>query len=503
MNDKKQEILIRKYFQENNFASSNIASYNNFIENELANIISELQEIKPTIIPHDIDEFEIKFDKIWVEPVDKHTDDKGPTIVEADGSKRKIFPNEARLRKLSYVTPVYANISAHINGVQRESFTTELCQIPVMLRSKYCHLNGFNKDDLVNVNEDPYELGGYFIIAGTEKTLVAVEDLAPDKLMVDGAGSAAVGKLYSEFSNYRIPHTVELSKDGILTISFARYKKIPLVPILKSLGFLKDSEIAEIIDLGKDNDTMFINLYEFVELKTEEDALDFLSKKMGINQTRETRLIRAQDILDKALLPHLGTSPQARIFKAYNISKYIKRYIDLANKKYDNYSKDHYANKKLKLAGPLLGDLFRFNLKVLINDLLFNFQRIVKRGKFPSIKVIIRNKLLTKRINSAMATGNWVAGRKGISQRIQRINYHDYVSSLQRVVSLLSTTQENFDARSLHCTHMGRLCPIETPEGTNVGLKKNLSILARISNKVSNKEELLSHMREAGLKTIF
>ena len=161
--------------------------------------------------------------------------------------------------------------------------------------------------------------------------------------------------------------------------------------------------------------------------------------------------------------------------------------------------KDHYANKRIKMSGDLLGDLLRVNLKVLIGDLLYNFQRIVKRGKFPSIKVVIRDKLLTSRIYSSMATGNWVGGRKGISQRIQRINFLECLSHLQRVVSPLSTTQENFEARELHCTHLGRLCPIETPEGTNIGLRKNLAMLANLSTN-ANEEEIITSLKNLGLK---
>jgi len=137
----------------------------------------------------------------------------------------------------------------------------------------------------------------------------------------------------------------------------------------------------------------------------------------------------------------------------------------------------------------------------LIGDLLYNFQRIVKRGKFPSIKVIIRDKLLTSRIYSSMATGNWVGARKGISQRIQRLNFLETLSHLQRVVSPLSTSQENFEARGLHPTHMGRLCPVETPEGTNIGLRKNLSLLAEISNNTSE-AEVLKSLKNIGLKSV-
>ena len=207
--------------------------------------------------------------------------------------------------------------------------------------------------------------------------------------------------------------------------------------------------------------------------------MDFIAKRIGIAQSREIRLERTKDILDKFLLPHIGVKQNDRMSKAYNLCKMIKKYVLVEQGRVDVDDRDHHMNKKLKLAGDNLADLFRVNLKILIGDMLYNFQRIVKRGKFPSIRVIIREKLLSGRLYSAMATGNWVGGRKGVSQRMDRTNFLSCLSHLQRVSSPLSADQENFEARELHATHLGRLCPIETPEGTEIGLRKNLAILSR------------------------
>jgi DNA-directed RNA polymerase beta subunit len=204
--------------------------------------------------------------------------------------------------------------------------------------------------------------------------------------------------------------------------------------------------------------------------------------------------------LDKYLLPHLGVSPEDREFKAINMCKYLKQFILTTQEKLPLTDKDHYSNKRLKLAGDLLADLFRVNMKVLIGDVLYNFQRIVKRGKIPSIKVIIREKLLTQRIYSSMATGNWVGNRTGVSQRISRQNFLELISALQRVVSPLSSSQENFEARALHSTHLGRLCPSETPEGSNIGLRKNLTLLSSVTAEV-NEEELMESLKTMGLET--
>ena len=489
------KILMQKYFAEQSFVDSDIESFNQFMDKELKVILEENKEIVPTIIPHNIDDFRIKLDKIW---------SVKPEITEADGSKRNIFPMEARLRKLTYSAPTFIEVSAHINGVQRESFVTQVGNIPIMLKSKWCHLHNMGRNELIEKGEDPDEPGGYFIINGTEKVLITIEDLASNKFLVeeDATGTSQfVGKLFSEYGSFKIPHTMEKLKDGLFYITFTRVKRIPALVLIKALGMLKDEEITRYISDDKQYDEIILNLIEFAGIKTEEDAVDYIAKKVGITQSKEVRLERMGEILDKYLMPHIGIKKEDRIFKAYNLCKMIKKFIMVSRGDLNVDDKDHYMNKRLKLAGDLLADLLRLNLKVLIGDLLYNFQRIVKRGKFPSIKVIIRDKLLTQRIYSSMATGTWVSGRKGISQRIQRLNYLETLSHLQRVVSPLSASQENFEARELHSTHLGRLCPIETPEGTNIGLRKNLALLCSISQG-SDENEIVKQLKNFGLKAI-
>ncbi|MFH1173953.1 MAG: DNA-directed RNA polymerase subunit B'' [archaeon] len=490
--DTTAKLLIKKYFEENSLIQADIQSFNDFVEKELPIIIDENKVIEPTIIPPNIDDFKICIDKIEIGK---------PEITEADGSRRSVFPTEARLRKLSYSAPVSLEVSAHINGVQRESFKTQIGNLPIMLKSKYCHLNGLSRDDLVKQGEDPDDPGGYFIINGTEKVLVKVEDLAPNKLLIDEASTGVseyVGRLFSERGSYKIPHTIERLKDGMYYLTFTRVKRIPIIAVIKALGLISDEDIMKFIDLS-DSSEVFINIYEYVDVKTEDDAVDFVAKKVGITQTKDIRIERMQEILDKYLLPHLGIERKDRPFKAYNLCKLLRQFILVSSKQVQIDDRDHYMNKRLKLAGDLLADLIRVNMKMLIGDMLYNFQRIVKRGKFPSIKVIIREKLLTQHIYSAMATGSWVGNRKGVSQRIERLNFLQAMSHLQRVVSPLSTSQENFEARSLHSTHLGRLCPSETPEGTNIGLRKNLAILASVT-PVLDETKILAELKTLGLQ---
>src|SRR3989338_3215177 len=485
--------IIDGYFREHSFVESNIKSFNNFMEKGMQRIVNETSEIIPTIIPQEVENFKIKLGKIYSEK---------PQITEADGSKRDVYPMEARLRSLTYASPVYLEVSALIDDIQRESFTTEIGRIPIMLKSKYCHLANLRREELIEVGEDSDDFGGYFIINGNERVLIIVEDLTSNRLFVtrNATGpSKYTGKLFSERGSFRIPHTIEQMKDGIIYLSFTRFKRVPIIAVIKALGFTRDKEITDYITTEtKQYDDIFINLVDAVELKSEEDALDFLARKVGLAQ-QEDKFEKTREQLDKYLLPHLGITSKERIIKAYNLCKMVRKFL-IVSKEGLSIDKDHYMNKRLKLSGDLLAELFRVNLRALVQDMLFNFQRLVKRGKFQSIKIIIREKLLTSRIKSAMATGSWTANRKGISQNMDRTNFVATTSHLQRVNSLLSTTQENFEARALHPSHWGRLCSVETPEGTSIGLRKNLALLCNISAEDVPEEKTKKSLESLGLQ---
>ena len=168
--------------------------------------------------------------------------------------------------------------------------------------------------------------------------------------------------------HFKIPHTFEKLKDGIFYISFTRVKRIPIIVIIKALGFAKDEDIMKFIAGEEQNDETLINLFEFVDIKNEEEALDYIAKRIGITQAKEIRVERTQEILDKYLLPHLGIKKEDRLQKAYNLCKLIKKYIAVSNGKIPVDDKDHYINKRIKMSGDLLAELFRVNLKVLIGE---------------------------------------------------------------------------------------------------------------------------------------
>ena len=98
----------------------------------------------------------------------------------------------------------------------------------------------------------------------------------------------------------------------------------------------------------------------------------------------------------------------------------------------------------------------------------------------------------------ALATGNWVGGRSGVSQLLDRTTYLAALSHMRRVTSPLVRSQPHFEARDLHPTHWGRLCPNETPEGQNCGLVKNAAQMIDVSEEVAE-SEVKELLKEAGV----
>jgi DNA-directed RNA polymerase subunit B len=297
---------------------------------------------------------------------------------------------------------------------------------------------------------------------------------------------------------YRIPTTILENKEGLFEVSFSRFKDLPLVVVLKALGMIKESEIAKYI--GKETDSVIVNLYEFVNIASKEDAMMYIAEKTSLQGTKKEILDRVKQRLDSYLLPHIGQKKEDRIKKAITICKLLKQFLTSKANSSLRTDKDHYANKRVRLSGDLLATLFRVNLGILIRDIQYSLQKSVKRRKFFSIKIIAKSTLFSDRVESAIATGSWTGERSGITQNMDKTNYLATISQLQRVSSMLPSEQENFLARTLHPTHYGRFCPIETPEGTEIGLRKNLALLSQVSTRVELDEEaFMSNLESFGL----
>jgi DNA-directed RNA polymerase subunit B len=478
--------VIESFFDEYGLVGQHLDSFNRFIEEELQQIVDSVGELNPKV-----EGYTVQLGKIEVE---------APSVREADGSEHPLYPNEARIRNLTYASKLYLECTP----VRKEGTVTTRLEtlriyigdLPIMLRSKKCLLHGMSHEELIKNGEDPKDPGGYFIINGSERVLVTQEDLAPNRILIEEASKSSsythIAKVFSTSRGFRAPVTIERKRTGELRVSFPSVPgKIPLAILLKALGLESDRDIVDVISDDEEiRNELIVTIEQSAPINaarddeggsTRENALDFIGKRVAVGQTKEYRLARAEKVLDRYLLPHIGTEEEDRLQKAYYLGQMVERALELVLNKRPQDDKDHYANKRLKLSGDLLMSLFRVALYSLTRDIKYQLERTAVRGRKPNIRTAVRADVITQRLKHALATGNWVGGKAGVSQLLDRTNYISSLSHLRRVVSPLSRSQPHFEARDLHSTHWGKICPNETPEGPNCGLVKNIAMMAYIS----------------------
>ena len=520
--------IIESYFRERSLVNHQLASYNDCIpsadsqssrfEEIVRNIRIGTDDvldddegglIKLDVLDHDI---QVRMKNMTLGP---------PTIREANGSEHPSVPLECRLRKLTYMSPIYLDFTIHRDDLPQPIVEekVQIGSVPIMIRSRRCNLNPAHIDANRNLSpnqseedkehyhrllegkgEDPYDPGGYFIINGTERVLISMEDLAPNRVTVEMnkryARKTEVAKIFSQKDGVRKPLTVEKRKDGMLMvkISSAGTTAIPVVMLMRSLGIDNDQEIFQAI-AGPTETFKFIvaNLNEVKDneeynVENQEEAMQWLEKKFAAGQQKEYREQRIQNLLDKELLPHLGNSEDNRKKKAIFLGRIVRQVLEMAINNKEPNDKDHYANKRVRLAGDLIEDLFRVSLQQLARDLKYQLERHHNRKRDLKITSCLRPDVLTSKVMHALATGNWVGGRSGVSQLLDRTSFLAALSHMRRVTSPLVRSQPHFEARDLHPTQWGRLCPNETPEGQNCGLVKNAAQMVDISEAVSEEE---------------
>ncbi|MFH0834838.1 MAG: DNA-directed RNA polymerase subunit B'' [Candidatus Micrarchaeota archaeon] len=478
--------LTEEYLRSNSPVKQNVESYNKFVEKGLQKVIDAQGLIEPQI-----EGMAIKLGKIRV---------LRPGVVEAcGGPPRPLYPSEARVRDLTYSAPLYLEMTQMINGVEKKAEDVFIGEIPVMVKSKLCYLNGKNEEELIRLKEDPRDVGGYFIINGTEKSLMTLEDLAPNRVLVSREKEKELvqAKVFSTRAGFRGRCTVDRTKEGKLSITLPSYNKaLELVMVLRALGLSDDEKIMDAFpNLPEIRNDIMLNL-ETDAAKTKKEALQTIGKRAAPGQPEPYQIKRAELLLNRYLLPHIGVEPRDQLAKAFYLCHMAERAVLVAYKKRPVEDKDHYANKRLKIGGKLVEELFRYAFGFLIKDIAYQMERANVRGRKMSLNAIVRPDALTERLKYAFATGNWVGGHTGVSQVLDRYNYISTVSFMKRVTSPLAKKHPHYKARDLNGTHWGRLDPNETPEGPNCGLIKNLALCCEVTTGAEERpvEDALKRM---------
>ncbi|CAD6188327.1 unnamed protein product [Caenorhabditis auriculariae] len=488
-------VVISAYFDEKGLVRQQLDSFDEFVQMNVQRIVedsppvelqSEVQHLQGDL--ENPTKFSLKFNQIYLSK---------PTHWEKDGAPMPMMPNEARLRNLTYSSPLYVDITKQI---QQDDDVTEktyekvfVGKVPVMLRSSYCMLSNMTDRDLTELNECPLDPGGYFVINGSEKVLIAQEKMATNTVYVfsmkDGK-YAFKTECRSCLENSSRPTSTMwvnmMSRGGgsgkktamgqrIIAILPYIKQEIPVMIVFRALGFVSDRDILEHI------------IYDFEDPEMMEMVKAVARRSLRYPGTKQQRIKYAREILQKELLPHVGVSEHCETKKAFFIGYMVHRLLLAALGRRELDDRDHIGNKRLDLAGPLLAFLFRALFRNLLKEMRLTAQKYINKNGDFALEVCVKTSTITRGLAYSLATGNWGDQKKahqsraGVSQVLNRLTYTATLSHLRRANSPIGREGKLAKPRQLHNTQWGMVCPAETPEGQAVGLVKNLALMAYIS----------------------
>jgi len=499
--------IVRSYLQQHRgkqLVAHQLDSYDNFIEYDIPNIIKEHNPILITKLFQDS-----RYSKIQYQITFEKPNISNPITTDSSGRVKKLYPDEARIRHLTYSMPLSIGIKQTViyydnnnNIVNRSNtFANRIVvgHIPIMVCSKYCLVTR-NIHNYKNIGECRYDLGGYFIINGSEKVIVSQERMCDNRLYIFKMRQTKYSHICECRSSKNISdiyHLIQvkiLSKDGLsgkctLKVRIPHLREdIPIFILFRALGFTSDKEIISFIT-GDVIDNDYIELlkpsiieandliFQEKEIETQEEALKY------INNYLTTRCTNVTDYINRSLLPHIGDNPKN---KCYFLGYMIKCLLDGILDKRCLSDRDHYSNKRVELPGTLLSQIFRRLYNKMLKDLKASIYKEISTSCEVNITKLIKSSTIENGFKFALATGNWnikagVNKKVGVAQVLNRLTYSATLSHLRRLNTPIDRSGKLVKPRQLHNTHVGILCPAETPEGQSVGIVKNMALTANIT----------------------
>ena len=526
--------VIESYFKDQHLSQlvrHQLESFNNFINIQIQRTIDMFNPVK-ICSENDYDKQSGKYSlEIFITFENFHL--YRPQIHENNGASKLMFPQEARLRNFTYAASM--TIDMNIKYIVRSGDNLENSQtfykilpkihigkLPIMLKSSVCVLNQYSHINENVSGECKFDAGGYFIINGSEKTVLGQERAAENRVYCFNVSKnnnkwswSAEIKSVPDFkciSPKQINMMISSKNSGFgnpIHIQIPRMKQpVPLLIVFRALGVISDKEICEKIILNLDDNKykkmkygLQGSIVEANTIMTQDDAVKYLMNYVmftPINMDKESGIRKkyefTMDILKNDLFPHCHDAVQKIYFLGYMTNKLLRCSFEWILPD----DRDSYLNKRIDLTGTLLNNLYRNYFNKLVKDMQKQIVREINNGSWKStedylniinttnIYKIVKSTTIENGLKRALSTGDFGikhinSNKVGVAQVLNRLTYISSLSHLRRINTPIDKSGKLIPPRKLHNTSWGFLCPAETPEGASVGVVKNLSYMSHIT----------------------
>jgi DNA-directed RNA polymerase beta subunit len=506
--------IIGSYFQDKHLdrlVRHQLESYNNFVGLQLPQTIDMFNEVHIKS-ENDFDKESGKYSlEVFIKFENFHI--YRPQIHENNGAIKVMFPHEARLRNFTYASAMTIDINIRYivrNGENLGNTSTfyktlskiHIGKLPIMLKSNICVLSQYKYVDNEHTGECSHDSGGYFIINGSEKTVLGQERAAENRVYCFNISKnntkydwSAEIKSVPDFkciSPKQINMMISSKNNGFgkpIVVQIPRVKQpIPLFIVFRALGIMSDKEICEYILLNLAHEkceqmlqNLQASIIEAHKYNNKEDAIRFIMSFViytPINMDKETGARKKYeftlDVLNNDLYPHCNTPQQKIFFLGYMAQKLMKANFELI--KADD--RDSYINKRVDLTGTSLNNLFRNYFNKLVKDMEKQIVKEINNGSWRStedylnivnltnIYKIVKSTTIENGFKRALATGDFGikhanSNKVGVAQVLNRLTYVSSLSHLRRISTPTDKSGKLIPPRKLHNTSFGFLCPAE------------------------------------------
>ena len=521
-----------------------IDSFEDFVRNKLPLIV---QSTAPITVWHEQDETIKKYKYEFRLSFENVTYLK-PRLQEATGRVKPMLPMEARVRNFTYAAQMHADIrfvARTYKGPLLDTYDEEsrvfegisLGKLPVMLGSSLCLLKDYpaTAAEMGECSHDPL---GYFVVHGSERTILCQEKVADNRIMIFQNKKSASKYFYSvEMKSLHESFTTPPKKLEIrlsskfngfgypMVACVPRFREdIPVMVYFRALGVTRDQDIARLI-WGSEDDShvemLGASFRDSAELAifTQDDAIEYLTHHLQYGTNQEDKKAYVRQLLTTEYLPHVRFAGETIGLDVLNARRalltatMIRRLLLTYSGHIPLDDRDAYPNKRVVTTGALLTHLFRQLFQKVCNDTRNEFVQEVnndswKKGEagpqpmeilnINNLYKILKLSTIEGKLKQALATGNFTvqglgtssstslsnATKVGVSQVLARMSYASTLSHLRRIQTPVEKSGKLLAPRKLHGTSWGFMCPVETPEGHSVGIVKTMSLLTSVTQHV-------------------
>jgi DNA-directed RNA polymerase II subunit RPB2 len=539
--------IINTYFKDNPTAliDHHLTSYNHFFKNGIQQLLKEKNPIR-FIKGQDDTTKEFQYQAyLYIGGKNANRLYYGkPVIYDDDDNEHIMYPNEARLRNMTYAFTIHFDLevdfkikvfdkSGTITYENEETIIVPkiyLGKFPIMLQSDMCILKGLTSEVRYNMGECRNDLGGYFIIDGKEKVIICQEKFADNTLYIQDkvsdvySYSAKIRSVSEDASKpvrtlaVRMVAEQASSTNGQIVVSIPNVRKpVPLFIVMRALGVISDKEIIKycLLDLEDNEDLIELfrsSVHDAGLVFTQQAALGYIAYLTKGKSNSHT-----MEILMMYFLPHIGelNFKQKALYLGYIVNRLLRVVTGIEKPT----NRDSYLYKRIEVSGMLIYDLFReyYTLQqkhiFLKMDKEHFYNKTTTKYKnagfmnliLENIPVIFGNRIVENGFRKAFK-GDWGSEahtkRPGLLQDLSRLSYWSFLAQLRKTnLYIAADGAKILGPRLLNSTQWGILCPIHTPDGGNIGFHKHLSIFTHISSALSG-YPFIKYLRTLGISLL-